>query len=139
MREVSPSNSAASGPQPGDWVVCHQRCSVPWLGEYFELAPEDGEAFQVISTGLPVPPGFGEELNGLQLLGVLDPDGEEPHFGMPATRFAVCPEVEAEPGWQIYRQRLDRHRLSRFYKLVNAGTAFESLPPLLRQWWMQRY
>ena len=123
----------------GDWVVCHQRCSVPWLGEYWELAPEEGEAFHVEAVGLPVPPGFDDDPRGLGLLGVLDPDGERPRLGMPASRFAVCPAVEAEPGWRAYRQRLDRRRLSRFYKLIHAGVAFDSLPPVLSRWWMARY
>ena len=127
------------GPRPGGWVVCRFGGGGLWFTPFFELPPASGEAFQVTATGLLPPPGFDEQPNGLRLHGVLDPDGNEPHFGIPADQFFVCPQIEAEPGWRDYLRRLDRHRLTQFYKLVNAGVAFESLPPVLRRWWMTRY
>ena len=130
---------SVAGPRPGDFVLCRQRCTLPYLREYFELAPAAGEAFIVMETGLPVPPGFEAWPNGLRLRGVLGTDGGDPAFGIPASRFVVCPEVEAEPGWHDYLRRLDRHRLSNYYRLIREGIPFEDLPPLLRQWWLQRH
>ena len=131
-------------PEPGDFVLCHQGCTVHLMGEHFELAPESGEAFPVVETGLAVPPAFepyyvSEPPNGLRLRGVMGPDGGEPRFGMPSDRFVVCPMIEAEPGWRAYLRRLDQHRLSHFKRLLDDGVQFDDLPLILRRWWLQRY